>query len=349
MKFDSNVIKSTAAAPRWQDLIKKYQTPEIWRSVWQIATSILPYIALWVLMYQSLSVSYWLTLLLAVPAAGFVMRTFIIQHDCGHGSFFKSSRANELVGTFCGFLTMVAYHQWQHEHAVHHATSGDLSRRGVGDITTLTVKEYLALSPWGRFQYRFYRNPLVLLLIGPFYTFVIIPRFARKDSRPRARKNIHLTNLALLAIYGSLCLTIGVKAVLMIWLPVTMMSGAIGIWLFYVQHQYEDTYWRGGEEWDYVTSAVMGSSFYKLPRILQWFSGNIGFHHIHHLSPKIPNYKLQACHEATPLFQEAKVLSLRESLKSSSMRLWDEEQKRMVGFGELKQEYGVQEKNLASS
>lgn len=336
MKYDSNVIKSTAAAPRWQDLIKKYQTPDNRRSIWQIVTSIAPYIALWVLMYYSLSVSYWLTLLLALPAAGFVMRTFIIQHDCGHGSFFKSSKANEVVGTICGFFTMVAYHQWQHEHAIHHATSGDLDRRGVGDITTLTVKEYLALSPWGRFQYRLYRNPLVLLLIGPFYTFVIIPRFARKDSRPRARKNIHLTNLALLAIYGGVCLAIGVKAFLMIWLPVTMMSGAIGIWLFYVQHQYEDTYWRSSEEWDYVTSAVMGSSFFKLPRVLQWFSGNIGFHHIHHLSPKIPNYKLEQCHRETPMFQEAKVLGMRESLKSASLRLWDEDQKKLVGFSALK-------------
>jgi omega-6 fatty acid desaturase (delta-12 desaturase) len=176
----------------------------------------------------------------------------------------------------------------------------------------------------------------VLLLIGPFYTFVFAPRFARKNSRPAARKNIHLTNLALLAIYGSLCLTIGPKAVLMIWLPITMFSGAIGVWLFYVQHQYEATYWRAGEEWDYVTSAVMGSSFYKLPRVLQWFSGNIGFHHIHHLSPKIPNYKLQECHEATPLFQEAKVLGLRESLKSASLRLWDEEQKKLVGFRAIK-------------
>ncbi len=336
MKYDSNVIKSTAAAPSWQDLIKKYQTPEIGRSVWQMVTSITPYIALWVLMYYSLSVSYWLTLPLALIAAGFVMRTFIIQHDCGHGSFFKSSRANEVVGTICGFLTMVSYHQWQHEHAVHHATSGDLSRRGVGDITTLTIKEYQALSLWGRVQYRFYRSMFVLLLIGPFYTFVFAPRFARKDSRPRARNNIRLTNVVLLAIYGSLCLTIGVKAFLMIWLPITMFSGAIGVWLFYVQHQYEETYWRAGEEWNYVTSAVMGSSFYKLPRIVQWFSGNIGFHHIHHLSPKIPNYKLETCHKETPMFQEAKVLGLRESLKSASLRLWDEDQKKLVGFSAIK-------------
>lgn len=337
MKFDSNVIKSTAAAPRWQDLIKKYQTPENWRSIWQIVTSITPYIALWYLMYRSLSVSYWITLLLAVPAAGFVMRTFIIQHDCGHGSFFKSSKANDLVGTICGFLTMVPYHQWRHEHAIHHATSGDLSRRGVGDVTTLTVNEYQALSLRGRFQYRFYRSMLVLLLIGPFYTFVVKPRFNPKGSRRRERNNVYLTNLVLLTIAGSLCLTIGAKAFFMIWLPITMCSGAIGIWLFYVQHQYENTYWRKNEEWDYVTSAVMGSSFYKLPRIIQWFSGNIGFHHIHHLSPKIPNYKLEQCHKETPMFQEATTLRFWESLKTASLRLWDEEQQKMVGFNHLKQ------------
>jgi len=336
MKYDSNVIKSTNAAPRWQDLIKKYQTPDNWRSIWQIANSMLPFIAVWYLMYQSLSVSYWLTLLLALPAAGYLTRTFIIQHDCGHSSFFKSSKANDLVGTLCGFITMIPYHQWRHEHAVHHASSGDLSRRGTGDVTTLTVDEYLALSKWKRFEYRFYRSMPVLLLIGPFYTFVLTHRFVRKDSRKPARRNVYLTNAVLFSIYGTLCLTIGVKAVLMIWLPITMISGALGIWLFYVQHQYENTYWRKGEEWEYVTAAVMGSSYLKLPRLLQWFTGNIGFHHIHHLSPKIPNYKLEQCHNETPMFQEAVVLGIWESLKTGSLKLWDEQKQKMVGFGALK-------------
>ena len=336
MKYDSNIIKSTAAAPRWQDLIKKYQSPDNRRSIWQIINSTLPFIAMWFLMYQSLSVSYWLTLLLALPAAGYLTRTFIIQHDCGHGSFFKSSKANDLVGTFCGFITMVPYHQWRHEHAIHHATSGDLSRRGTGDVTTLTINEYLALSRWGRFLYRVYRSMPVLLLIGPFYTFVLTHRFVRKDSRKPARRNVYLTNAVLFSVWGTLCLTIGVKAFLMIWLPITMISGALGIWLFYVQHQYEETYWRKGEEWEYVTAAVMGSSYYKLPRLLQWFTGNIGFHHIHHLSPKIPNYKLEQCHNEEPMFQEAVVLEFRESLKSASLRLWDEEQQKMVGFRALK-------------
>ncbi|MGE0887427.1 MAG: fatty acid desaturase [Blastocatellales bacterium] len=336
MLFDSNVIKPSASAPRWQDVIKKYQTPETWRGIWQISNTITPYIVLWYLMYLSLSYSYFLTLLLALPAAGLVMRTFIIQHDCGHGSFFKSQKANDLVGTFCGFLTMVPYYQWRHEHAIHHATSGDLDRRGVGDVSTLTVKEYLAMSKWKRFQYRFYRNMAVMLVIGPIWTFVVSHRFVRKNSGRREARNVYLTDLALLAIWSSLCLTIGVKGFLMIWIPVTMFSGVMGIWLFYVQHQYENSYWRRKEEWDYVTSAVMGSSYFKLPRALQWFSGNIGFHHIHHLSPKIPNYKLEQCHNETPMFQEAVVLDLRSSLKSGSLKLWDEEQRKMVGFKHLK-------------
>jgi omega-6 fatty acid desaturase (delta-12 desaturase) len=336
MKFDSGVIKSATVTPHWQDLVKKYQFPDHWRSVWQIVNSVIPYIATWYLMYRSLSVSYWLTLLLAPLAAGFMTRIFIIFHDCGHGSFFKSAKANHAVGTICGVLTHTPYFQWTREHAIHHASSGDLSRRGVGDVDTLTVKEYLALSKWGRLKYRLYRSPLVLLGIGPQYIFLIRHRLAGKHSGRRERNNLYLTNLGLFAVYGSLCLLIGLKAFLLIWAPIMIISGAAGVWLFYVQHQYEDTYWRNRGEWDYATSALLGSSYYKLPRLLQWFSGNIGFHHIHHLSPKIPNYKLQRCHEENPLFQESTVLGLRTSLKSASMKLWDEERERMVGFNDLK-------------
>ncbi|HEY8461781.1 MAG TPA: fatty acid desaturase [Blastocatellia bacterium] len=336
MKYDSNVIKSATVNPHWQDLVKKYQVPENWRSVWQIANSVVPYIALWYLMYRSLYVSYWLTLALAPLAAGFMTRIFIIFHDCGHGSFFKSSKANHIVGTICGVLTHTPYFQWTREHAIHHASSGDLSRRGVGDVDTLTVKEYLALSKWDRLKYRLYRNPLVMLGVGPLYIFLFRHRFASKVSGRRERNNLYLTNLGILAFYGSLWLMMGLKALLMIFAPIMIISGAVGVWLFYVQHQYENTYWRDRGEWDYATSALLGSSYYKLPRVLQWFSGNIGFHHIHHLSPKIPNYKLQRCHEENPLFQESTVLGLRTSLKSASMKLWDEERGRMVGFNDIK-------------
>src|SRR5574341_434476 len=336
MKFDSSVLKSTATVPHWQDLVKKYQSPDRWQSVWQIINSFVPFFLLYYLMYRSLSFSYGLVLLLALPAAGLLMRIFIVQHDCGHGSFFKSSRANAIVGTICGVLTLTPYHQWRHEHAIHHASSRDLDRRGVGDVTTLTVKEYLALSRWERFCYRFYRHPLTLLLIGPVYIFMLKHRFVGKASRRRERNSVYLTNAMLLAVFLALGLTIGFKNFILIWLPVQMISGIIGVWLFYVQHQYEDTYWRSGDEWDYTTAAVMGSSYYKLPRVLQWFSGNIGFHHIHHLSPKVPNYKLQQCHEETLLFQSSTVLRFRESLKSLSLRLWDEERQRLVGFRHLK-------------
>jgi acyl-lipid omega-6 desaturase (Delta-12 desaturase) len=332
MKFDSDVIKSATVTPHWQDLVKKYQVPDNWRSVWQIANSVVPYVVTWYLMYRSLSVSYWLTLLLAPLAAGFMTRIFIIFHDCGHGSFFKSSKANHVVGTICGILTHTPYFQWTREHAIHHASSGDLSRRGVGDVTTLTVKEYLALSKWGRLKYRLYRNPLVMLGVGPHFIFLFWQRFTGKQSGRRERNNVYVTNLGLLAMYSSLWWAIGLKALLMISAPIVIIAGAAGVWLFYVQHQYEETYWRDRGEWDYATSALLGSSYYKLPRVLQWFSGNIGFHHIHHLSPKIPNYKLQRCHEENPLFQESTVLGIRASLKTASMKLWDEERQRMVGF-----------------
>jgi len=336
MKFDSSVIKSATVTPHWKDLVKKYQVPDNWRSVWQIVNSVIPYVAVWYLMYRSLSVSYWLTLLMAPVAAGLMTRIFIILHDCGHGSFFKSPRANHIVGTVCGVLTHTPYFQWTREHAIHHASSGDLSRRGVGDVSTLTVKEYLALSKWERLKYRLYRNPLVMLAIGPQFIFIIKHRFTSSVSGRRERNNLYLINLGILAVYGSLWWVIGFKAWLMIFAPIMAIAGAAGVWLFYVQHQYEDTYWRERDEWDYATSALLGSSYYKLPRLLQWFSGNIGFHHIHHLSPKIPNYKLQRCHEENPLFRESTVLGLRASLKSASLRLWDEETRRMVGFNHLK-------------
>lgn len=336
MKYDSSVIKSTAVTPHWQDLVKKYQVPDNWRSIRQIANSVIPYLAMWYLMYRSLSISSWLTLALAFPAAGLMMRVFIILHDCGHGSFFKSARANHIVGTICGILTNTPYFQWTREHAIHHSTSGDLSRRGTGDVTTLTVKEYQALSWWGRLQYRLYRHPIVLLLIGPQYIFLLWHRFVGKHSGRRERNNLYLTNAALFAIWAGLCLLMGVKAFLIIFSLINIIGNAVGVWLFYIQHQYEDTYWQQNSEWNYATAALMGSSYYKLPRIIQWFSGNIGFHHIHHLSPKIPNYKLEQCHKETPLFQQVKVIRFWKSWRALSLKLWDEERQKMVGFRDIK-------------
>jgi acyl-lipid omega-6 desaturase (Delta-12 desaturase) len=337
MKFDSNVIKATSVKPHWQELVRTYQTPDHWRSVGQILNSVVPYIIIWYLMYRSLSISYWLTLALAVPAAGFMTRVFIIMHDCGHGSFFKSPRATHIVGTICGILTHTPYFQWTREHAIHHATSGDLSRRGVGDVNTLTVKEYLALPFLGRLKYRSYRNTFVMLVLGPHFIFLLCQRFTGKHSGKRERNNVYLTNIALALIYGVLIMTIGLKAVLMVAGPIAILGGAWGIWLFYVQHQYESTYWRQAKEWDYPTAALMGSSYLKLPRLFQWFSGNIGFHHIHHLSPKIPNYKLEKCHNETPAFQQSPTFGFFESIKTAGLKLWDEEQGQLVGFRHLRQ------------
>jgi omega-6 fatty acid desaturase (delta-12 desaturase) len=297
---------------------------------------VIPYLALMGLMAWASGISYWITLALAVPAAGFAVRIFIIFHDCGHGSFMKSSRANLFWGCVTGVLTFTPFHQWRHEHALHHATAGDLDRRGTGDIWTLTVEEYLARSRWKRFAYRLARNPLVLFVVAPLYVFLIVNRFPSRTSAKRERRSVHWTNAALLAIVVVMSLTIGIKAYLLIQGPVIILAAAAGIWLFYVQHQFEGVYWERRKDWDYLDAALKGSSFYKLPKVLQWFSGNIGFHHIHHLSPRIPNYNLEKCHKANPVFREVKPVTLWASFKSLSFRLWDEQRKQLVGFGRIR-------------
>jgi omega-6 fatty acid desaturase (delta-12 desaturase) len=320
----------------WRQVVAKYENPDLRRSVWQIANTVIPYVILWYLMYRSLEISYGITLALSALTAGFLVRIFIIFHDCGHASFFTSQKANDLSGFIAGVLTLTPYRGWRREHAIHHATAGDLDRRGVGDIWTLTVKEYLELSPRGRLEYRLYRNPLVMFVIGPLFTFLIRHRFAGPTATPRERHSVYSTNLAILGIVALMHATIGIKAFVLVQLPIVMIASAAGVWLFYVQHQYEGVYWEHHEHWDYVSVALQGSSFYKLPKIVQWFTGNIGFHHIHHLSPRIPNYFLERCHAENRMFQEVKPITLCASLKSLSFRLWDEEGRKLVGFGYLK-------------
>jgi acyl-lipid omega-6 desaturase (Delta-12 desaturase) len=324
---------TNASAVSWQKAVAPYQRSDVRRSLIQIANSFIPFFILWALMYYSLSVSYWLTLLLALPAAGFVMRIFIIFHDCGHGSFFKSQRANDITGVIAGVITFTPYYAWRHSHAVHHATSGDLDRRGIGDVWTLTLEEYHKLPFWQRVGYRIYRNPLLIFVVGPFIDFVILQRFPSMNAAEgrRERNSVHFTNLAMLVIVVILSLMIGLKAVLMVQLPIITIASCAGVWLFYVQHQYENVYWERHNKWDYKSAALEGSSFYKLPRILQWFTGNIGFHHIHHLSPRIPNYELERCHTENPMFQ-VEPLTLRASLKSLHIRVWDENRHKMVGY-----------------
>lgn len=301
-------------------------------SVWQLLNTLVPFFLLWYLAYQSLSVSYFLTLGISVVAAGFLVRTFIIFHDCCHHSFFKNRTANKIVGTITGVLTLFPYSQWQHDHNVHHATSSNLDKRGTGDIWVLTIDEYLAASFWQRIQYRLYRNPLVMFGLGPIYQFLLKNRFNRKGARKKERMNTYLTNVLIVAVVGILCLTIGWKAFVLVETPIFLISGSLGIWLFYVQHTFEDSYFEGDQHWEYVKAAVEGSSFYKLPKLLQWLTGNIGYHHVHHLSPRVPNYHLEDAHKNTPPLQNVPTITLATSLSSLKFRLWDEQAKKFVSY-----------------
>lgn len=320
----------------WKEIVVEYQKPSFGRALWQIVNTLVPYAVLWYLMYRSLAVSYWITLPLMVLAGGFLVRLFIIHHDCGHGSFFKSRKANDILGFITGVVTFAPYYHWRWEHAMHHATSGDLDRRGMGDIWTLTVQEYLKSSRWKRFAYRLARNPVVLFLIAPVFMFLVKHRFAKADASKRERHSVYWTNLAILGMAAGMSWLFGVKTYLLIQLAVMAVAGSAGVWLFYVQHQFDGAYWERGSDWDYTAAALEGSSFYKLPKVLQWFSGNIGFHHIHHLSSRIPNYNLERCHKAHPLFHSVKPVTLCTSLKSFGYRLWDEQRKELVGFGHLR-------------
>jgi len=320
----------------WKQAVASHRKPVLRSSVWQLVNSVIPYFALWGLMIWTLTISYWITLALAVVAAGFLVRIFIIFHDCGHGSFFRSRRANRLTEFVTGVLTFTPYRQWRHQHALHHATAGDLDHRGTGEIWTLTVREYLESSRWRRFAYLLARNPFVLFGLAPFYVFLIQQRFPSRAVGKRARRGVHWTNAALLAIAVVMSLAIGVKAYVLIQTPVILFAAAAGVWLFYVQHQFEGVQWDRQADWDYARAALRGSSFYKLPRVLQWFTGNIGFHHIHHLSPAIPNYNLERCHRETPLFQQVEPVTLWRSLRSLSFRLWDEKRRKLVGFRGLR-------------
>lgn len=342
------VAAPESLSPRsWNETIARYKHPNLAKSAWQVANTFLPFACLWYLMYLAYSWSFpWsypLVLLLAIPTAGFLVRIFIIQHDCGHQSFFRSRRFNDALGFLCGVITLTPYHHWRRSHSRHHATSGNLSHRGHGDVLTLTVNEYLARSWWGRFAYRAYRHPLIMFVFGASYLFIVQHRFTIGIPRNwrRERISVHATNLGLVAVLALAWWTIGLSAFLLIWLPVAVLGATAGSWLFYVQHQYENAYWQPRQTWDYTRAALEGSSYYRLPAVLQWFTGNIGFHHIHHLNSRIPNYHLPACHAAEPAFRRGATFGIRESLRCMSLKLWDEDQQCMISFAQLRASCGT--------
>jgi len=326
----------SAEPPFWRDALAPYAQPHLGRSLLDLATSLVPYLALLVLMYLALDVSYLLVLALAFPAAGFLLRTFIVFHDCAHGSFLPSKRANAWLGTALGLVVYESFLSWRHSHAVHHATAGDLDRRGVGDVHTLTVEEYRASSWRGRLAYRLFRNPLVMFGVGPIYSLVIHPRLVPRSARPRIRRSLIATNVALAAAVVALSWLVGWQELLLVQVPVMLLAGASGVWLFYVQHQFEDTYWQSAGDWSYADAALRGSSYLKLPRVLQYFSGNIGLHHVHHLSAKVPNYNLQRAHDRNPIFHDVPTLSMWDGLRSVRLKLWDEGRGRLVTFAEAR-------------
>jgi acyl-lipid omega-6 desaturase (Delta-12 desaturase) len=330
-------MSQSASRPFWTDILAPYARPRLGRSLVDIVTSMVPYLALSVVIYQTIGYSVLVALALAIPTAGFLVRTFVVFHDCTHGSLLPSKRANAYVGAVLGLLVLSPFNRWRHDHAVHHASSGDLERRGVGDLPTLTVAEYRARSPRGRFAYRMNRNPLVMFVIGPIVAMVIGPRIATRAQRPRMRHSVLLTDLSLLAIVVPLCLWIGVVNFLIVWAPAALLAGATGIWLFYVQHQFEDAYWESAEEWTYADAALRGSSYLKLPRVLQFFTANIGLHHVHHLNAKIPNYNLQRAHDDNELFHGVPVLSLWDGLRAVRLKLWDEDSHRMLTFAQARE------------
>lgn len=328
----TSATKSKYEKSSWTRIVSQYDSPEVTKSIWQLVNTFIPYLVLWYLMYRSLEVGYWLTFVVAIPTTLFLIRVFILQHDCGHNSFFRSRKANTWVGMTCSIFTFVPFHYWRRTHAIHHAGSGDLEHRSIGDI--MTVSEYATKTRWEQLKYRISRNPIVMFMIIPTIVFVVGYRFdflGRKEWK-RERKGLLWTNLGLLMMAVAMSWLIGFQAYVTIQLTIIFLGAGIGTWFFFVQHNYEDAYWANGNDWDFTTAALEGSSYYKLPRILQWFTGNIGFHHIHHLSPKIPNYNLEKAHNENEIFQTPVTLTLRTGFETTNLSLWDENSGKMISF-----------------
>lgn len=318
----------------WFQTTIHYSRATLPKALFQIVNTIIPYCVLWAVMIITLQrgYPYWLTLMLAAVAGGILVRVFALFHDCCHGSFFASPSANTILGYITGILTFTAFEDWRYAHNRHHATAGDLDRRGIGDIWTMTTEEYLT-APWmKRFGYRIYRNPFILFGPGSALLFLWFQRFSKKGSGKRGRKSVVITNLALLFLVVLAISTIGFRTYLMIQFPVIAIAGGVGLWLFYIQHQFDNAYWIRHESWDFLSVALHGSSYFKLPKPLQWFTGNIGLHHIHHVRPSIPNYNLQQCYDDIPALREVKPITLKASIRSLGLSLYDEENKQLISF-----------------
>ncbi len=339
LNVNDNSYLAASDARRWNQILNCYREPSRARSIAELAISALPLAALWLASWFAFSWGYWwASLLIAVPAAGFLVRLFMIQHDCGHGAFFSKRWANDWTGGVIGVLTLTPYGLWRRTHAIHHASTGNLDRRGIGDVATLTVREYCALSRWGRLKYRLYRHPLVMFGLGPAYLFFLQHRLPmglmRSGWQPWASTMI--TNAGIAAIAGALAWLIGIKAVLLVHLPIALLAGTIGVWLFYVQHQFEHTAWDADADWNLQEAALHGSSHYALPAALRWFTGNIGLHHVHHLCSRIPYYRLPQVLRDYPELGDMGRLTLLESFRCVRLALWDETQRRLVSFSDLR-------------
>ena len=334
--MEATIATQTKDDRTWEKIVLAYAHPDLLKSIWQICNSIVPYAFLWYLAYKSLSYPYWVTFLISLLACGFLIRIFIIFHDCGHGSFFRSKGANNLAGIITGILTFTPFHSWHHQHKVHHATAANLDKRGMGDVWTMTVEEYHKSSKWERFVYRSFRNPFIMFTVGPVYMVFIRNRFARKSMTRQEKLNIYSTNGVLLIMAVVISLIIGIKAYLIIQIPIILLSHSIGIWLFYIQHQFDDVSWKRANDWEYKSAALRGSSFLKFPAVLQWFTGNIGFHHVHHLSSRIPNYNLEKCHYENKIFREVKPVTLFSTFKALTLNLWDEAEQRLTSIRRIR-------------
>ncbi len=314
--------------------LARYRDSNAWKSTWQLVSTLLLFGGLWTLMYFSLNVSYWLTLFLSVPTAGLLVRLFVLQHDCGHGALFKSKATNDIVGFVLSILVLTPYSSWRRHHALHHASAGDLDRRGHGDVHTLTVAEYTNLTPLKQLGYRLFRNPLIQFGIAPLVYFAVLQRLTLNVPRSwtRERAGIYWTNALIAASGIGLVWLIGFWSVVLVHLPVLLLATSAGVWLFYVQHTFEDAYWERHEHWNFESAGVDGSTYYQLPASLQWFTGNIGFHHIHHLDSRIPNYRLQECFNQNSDLQQVQRFTVWQSLSCVKFKLFDEESGKMVGF-----------------